>query len=68
VEPNDSAALAAGLRRLMDDPALRRRLGEDGQKSVRARFTAERMARETADVLAQYHHQRTPASAEAVPS
>jgi glycosyltransferase involved in cell wall biosynthesis len=56
VEPDDPVALAAGLRRLLDDPVLRRRLGEDGQKAVFARFTAETMARETAAVLGQYHH------------
>jgi glycosyltransferase involved in cell wall biosynthesis len=68
VEPDDPAALAAGLRQLLEDVPLRRRLGEDGRKAVQGRFTAEHMARETAAVLAQYHHRHTPASAEAVPS
>src|SRR5262245_11635291 len=56
VNPDDPAALAAGLRRVLEDPALRRRLGEDGKKTVFARFNAENMARETAAILAQYHH------------
>ena len=56
---------AAGCWRMS---RLRRRLGEDGRKAVHARFTAEHMARETAAVLAPYHHRHTPASAEAVPS
>jgi glycosyltransferase involved in cell wall biosynthesis len=71
VEPEDPAALAIGIRQLLSDPPLRRRLGEDGQKAVRARFTAEQMARETAAILAQYHHRHTPKSptpAEAVSS
>jgi glycosyltransferase involved in cell wall biosynthesis len=68
VEPDDPAALATGIRQLLADTSLRRRLGEEGQKAVRSRFTAERMARETADVLAQYHHRHTPVPAEAQPS
>jgi glycosyltransferase involved in cell wall biosynthesis len=71
VEPEDPAALAIGIRQLLCDAPHRRRLGEDGQKAVRARFTAEQMARETATILAQYHHRHTPKSpttAEAVPS
>jgi glycosyltransferase involved in cell wall biosynthesis len=72
VEPDDPAALAAGIGQLLADTSLRRRFGEDGQKAVRSRFTAERMARETADVLAQYHHHHhtplSPAPAEAVSS
>jgi glycosyltransferase involved in cell wall biosynthesis len=68
VDPDDPGSLALGLRMLLDDTPLRRRLGEDGQKAVRARFTAEHMARQTAAVLDQYHHRHTPAPAEAAPS
>ncbi|MCO5325478.1 MAG: glycosyltransferase [Solirubrobacterales bacterium] len=32
VPPRDPAALAAGLTRLLDDPSLRRRLGEEGRR------------------------------------
>ena len=38
VPPRDSAALAAGIRRLLDDPALRERLAEEGARTAR-RFT-----------------------------
>ena len=63
------AALAAGLAPAAGGrSAARRGWAEDGRKAVQARFTAERMARETAAVLAQYHHRHTPAPAEAVPS
>lgn len=43
VPPRDPAALAAALRRLLDDPALRRRLGEAGRQRVAERFTASAM-------------------------
>lgn len=68
VEPDDPAALARALGQLLEDPGLRRRLAEDGKKSVFARFTAEVMARETAAVLEQYHQRHTarPEPAEAV--
>jgi len=57
VEPDNPRELAAGLRRMLDDTAMRMRLGEAGQKQVFARFSAERMAAETAAVLGQYHQQ-----------
>ena len=41
----DSAALAEGLKTLMDDPALRRRLGENARKAYQSRFTAQVFAR-----------------------
>jgi glycosyltransferase involved in cell wall biosynthesis len=63
VEPENPAALAGGLRQLLEDAALRRRLGEDGQKAVQSRFTAEQMARETVGVLEQYHQRQTPVEA-----
>ena len=57
VAPDNPRELAEGLRRMLDDTATRRRLGEVGQKQVFARFSAERMAAETAAVLGQYHQQ-----------
>jgi glycosyltransferase involved in cell wall biosynthesis len=51
VNPDDPGDLAAGLRRLLDDVELRRELGRKGQAAVREKFTAEVMARQTADVL-----------------
>lgn len=36
--------LAAALRRLRDDPALRVRLGQRGREVAAARFTVEHMA------------------------
>lgn len=54
VEPNNADALAETLKRILQDRDLRRTLGRSGQKAVRERFTAERMARETISALEQY--------------
>jgi glycosyltransferase involved in cell wall biosynthesis len=54
VNPDDPVDLAAGLRRLLEDAALRRELAAKGRAAVRERFTAEVMARETARVLGGY--------------
>jgi glycosyltransferase involved in cell wall biosynthesis len=48
VEPNNPDALVGAIRRLLDDPALRRRLGEAGRERVKQRFTWEVTARGTA--------------------
>ena len=55
VDPENPAALADGLKQVLADVPLRRRLGEQGQKQVFACFSAETMAAETAAVLSQYH-------------
>jgi len=56
VPPGDPAALAVALRDLLEDPALRHRLGEAGRRRVAQEFTAARMAARTValyrDVLA----------------
>ena len=44
VAPADAAALAAALKRLVDDPALRARLGSAGKARVAASFTLTEMA------------------------
>ena len=54
----DVAALARHLRALMDDPALRQRLGAAGRRRVLARFTMARIAAETVDVYAALAGQR----------
>jgi glycosyltransferase involved in cell wall biosynthesis len=42
VPPRDPAALAAAIRRLTDDPALRQRLGEAGHRVVAREFDLDR--------------------------
>ncbi|HZB23878.1 MAG TPA: glycosyltransferase [Gaiellaceae bacterium] len=51
VPPRDPKALATALRRLLEDDALRRRLGDNARRRVDERFTADATARE---VLAIY--------------
>jgi glycogen synthase len=46
----DVAALAGALRRLLDDPALRRRMGEAGREKVRAHYTWETIVASVAEV------------------
>ena len=41
VEPEDPVALAGALTRLIDDSGLRLRLGRDGARAVRERFSAD---------------------------
>jgi glycosyltransferase involved in cell wall biosynthesis len=44
VPPDDPAALAAAIQKLLSDEALRRRLGAAGRELVLSRFTAAHMA------------------------
>jgi glycosyltransferase involved in cell wall biosynthesis len=44
VAPGDAAALAAGVRRLADDPAAARRMGDRGRAAVEQRFDRRRQA------------------------
>src|SRR4029077_10308054 len=53
VPPRDHAAMATAIVRLLNDPPLRRQMGEAGLSRVRSRFTVERMVAETADVYAR---------------
>jgi glycosyltransferase involved in cell wall biosynthesis len=54
VNPNDPADLAATLRRLAMEPTTADEMGRKGRAAVHARFTADRMAEETADVYRRY--------------
>lgn len=45
VPPGDPAALAAAMRRLLEEPALAARLAEGGRARVEARFTLRAVAR-----------------------
>lgn len=47
VPPRDADALRVALEKLVDDPDLRRRLGEAGRVLVEAEFSEERILKET---------------------
>ncbi|HLK10806.1 MAG TPA: glycosyltransferase family 4 protein [Candidatus Binatia bacterium] len=53
VEPDDDAGQADALRRLVADPALRRRMGRAGRERVLAGFTTEGSAARLAAVFAE---------------
>lgn len=59
----DIDALADNLRALLRDPALRARMGANGRRLVEARFTAERLAEDTARVYASLAPSRNPETA-----
>ncbi|MEX2642691.1 MAG: glycosyltransferase [Acetobacterales bacterium] len=48
----DAGGLAAGLQALLDDPALRRRLGEGARRTAEAEYGVELQARRFADLYA----------------
>jgi glycosyltransferase involved in cell wall biosynthesis len=60
VNSDDPEDLARGLRRLLEDTALREELGRKGQEAVRQHFHAARMAFETVQVYGQYRAARSP--------
>jgi glycosyltransferase involved in cell wall biosynthesis len=51
--PDDPAALAHALRRVLTDPELARRLGASGQVSVRERFDYRQLLPVVPDALAE---------------
>lgn len=59
VPPDDRAALAAALRALVDDAALRRRMGNAGRKAVETYYNWERAAAELQRVIAGIVDPRT---------
>lgn len=64
VAPRQPASLAATLRELLGDPALRRRLGRGGLARARARYGWPRVAEATMEVYASVAGQRVRGSAE----
>jgi glycosyltransferase involved in cell wall biosynthesis len=60
VPPGDAGALADAIGRLLDDPALRARLGEAALRRSRALFSWEATARATADVYREVLRDRIP--------
>jgi len=58
VPPDDPAALARAIRRLLGDADLRRRLGEQGRRLVLERFTATHMTRAFESLYAELLNNR----------
>jgi glycosyltransferase involved in cell wall biosynthesis len=54
VEPEDPMDLARGLKRLLEQPALRQEMAAKGQKAVHERFHAAIMAENTINVYRKY--------------
>ncbi|WP_313408294.1 glycosyltransferase family 4 protein [Aeromicrobium sp.] len=50
-EPGDADSLATAIARLLDDPALARRLAETGGREARRRFSTEAYGRAVTEVL-----------------
>jgi glycosyltransferase involved in cell wall biosynthesis len=51
VEPDDAGALAAGIRRLRDEPEFATSLGRSGAEGVRSKFSAAHMAARAAEAF-----------------
>jgi glycosyltransferase involved in cell wall biosynthesis len=65
VPPEDPAALAAALGRLIRDRGARQRMGEAGRTRALAEFTVEQMAERTLDVYGRLLARPIPAAAAA---
>lgn len=61
VPPGDPDALARAVRRLADDPALARRLGEAARRRVREKFSADAMVEGTLEVYRSVLERRSAA-------
>jgi glycosyltransferase involved in cell wall biosynthesis len=57
VPPQDAEALAAALRRLADDPELRRKLGDEARRVVAAEYDAAANARRLVTLLVEVAHE-----------
>jgi glycosyltransferase involved in cell wall biosynthesis len=60
VPPNDAVALGAAVRRLLEDPDLRRRMGAAGRAAVIERFGQDRLVREVGDLYRELLAGRRP--------
>jgi phosphatidylinositol alpha-1,6-mannosyltransferase len=54
VNPDDPAAVAAGITRLLDDEGLRRRMGAAGRRAVESYYNWDRVVRDLVEVDRQF--------------
>ncbi len=59
VEPDSPQALADGLRKMIMNPELRERCGENGRRGVREQFSDQAMAEATVEVFSHYLRQKS---------
>ena len=59
--PGDSAAMAHAITRLLQDPLLRRRIGEAGARTAATRYTVARESDAYLDWFAQVLEPASPA-------
>ena len=62
VDPEDPAAVAAGIVRLLDDDALRARLGAGGRRAVETYYNWDRVARDFIRIDAAARRPAPPAA------
>lgn len=65
IPPKDPEALAAALARLLDNPALAQKLGENARRQVQENFSLDRLGREINEIYREllgkgFHHSGTP--------
>jgi glycosyltransferase involved in cell wall biosynthesis len=53
VAPKDVNALKAAVRRILEDPQLRRRMGVEGRKHMESMFSLDHVIRQTLDTYAE---------------
>ncbi|HET9384932.1 MAG TPA: glycosyltransferase, partial [Gemmatimonadales bacterium] len=54
VDPDDPAAVAAGVNELLSDPARRKQLGAAGRRAVETYYNWDRVARDLIRIEASY--------------
>ncbi|MCG7392444.1 glycosyltransferase [Microvirga sp. ACRRW] len=56
-EPGDAQSLREALKKLLNDPSLRSKMGHDGRRRYEQSFTVERMVKDTAELLVAHKRQ-----------
>ncbi len=62
VDPNDPAAVAVGITRLLSDADVRRRMGAAGRRAVETYYNWDRVARDLIQIDAELRRESPPAA------